>query len=109
MLVLFTAEVQALYFLSSVLLIRNTLPDRYRGFITEAMGGDDSGNFTFFQNHFDLIFLASTLLSVVLLWAHHSTTTSGWTGGMGETFETGGDAEGQAEQLLLRRGKVARD
>ena len=109
MLVLFTAEVQALYFLSSVLLIRNTLPDRYRGFITEAMGGDDSGNFTFFQNHFDLIFLASTLLSVVLLWAHHSTTTSGWTGGMGETFEMGGDAEGQAEQLLLRRGKVARD
>ena len=73
MLVLFTAEVQALYFLSSVLLIRNTLPDRYRGFITEAMGGDDAGNFTFFQNHFDLIFLASTLLSVVLLWAHHST------------------------------------
>lgn len=109
MLVLFTAEVQALYFLSSVLLIRNTLPDRYRGFITEAMGGDDAGNFTFFQNHFDLIFLASTLLSVVLLWAHHSTTTGGWTEGVGETVGAGGDAEGQAEQLLLRTGKVARD
>ena len=44
MLVLFTAEVQALYFLSSVLLIRNNLPAKYRGFITAAMGGDGEGN-----------------------------------------------------------------
>ena len=105
MLVLFTAEVQALYFLSSVLLIRNTLPDRYRGFITEAMGGDDSGNFTFFQNHFDLIFLASTLLSVVLLWAHHSTTTSGWTGGMGRPSRRGETRRGRRNSSCCGGGR----
>ena len=38
---LFVAEMQGLYFLSSVLLIRNSLPDRYRGFIDEAMGADN--------------------------------------------------------------------
>ena len=114
MLVLFTAEVQALYFLSSVLLIRNNLPAKYRGFITAAMGGDGEGNrdedFTFFQNHFDLIFLASTAVSVALLWAHHATTSAGedhegGAGAGGRSWLRGvGSGKDEGPQL---RGKVA--
>jgi hypothetical protein len=74
MLVLFVTEIQGLYFLSSVLLIRDKLPDRYRGFITEALG--DDLEFLFYQNFYDLIFLTSAVLSIILLYAHHTTSTS---------------------------------
>jgi len=74
MLVLFVTEIQGLYFLSSVLLIRDKLPNRYRGFITEALGGDLE--FVFYQNFYDLIFLTSAVLSMILLYAHHTTSSS---------------------------------
>ena len=74
MLVLFVTEIQGLYFLSSVLLIRDKLPDRYRGFITEALG--DDLEFLFYQNFYDLIFLTSAVLSIILIYAHHTTSTS---------------------------------
>ena len=73
MLVLFVTEIQGLYFLSSVLLIRDKLPDRYRGFITEALG--DDLEFLFYQNFYDLIFLTSAVLSIILLYAHHTTSS----------------------------------
>lgn len=126
MLVLFVSEIVGLYFLSSVLLIRNNLPDKYRGFITEAMGAPSSlggsnraaedADFTFYQNHHEGVFLTSAVLTFVLLRAHHVTSGSGREGfGGGDgldayvtaaeaaAFRTGGGT------VLLRGGKTATD
>lgn len=103
MLVLFVTEIQGLYFLSSVLLIRDKLPDRYRSFITEALGYDLE--FLFYQNFYDLIFLTSAVLSIILLYAHHTTSSSssaeyihaGGTGltGTGTSTEVGFSGHGE--------------
>ena len=126
MLVLFVSEIVGLYFLSSVLLIRNNLPDKYRGFITEAMGAPSSlggsnraaedADFTFYQNHHEGVFLTSAVLTFVLLRAHHVTSGGGrdlFGGGDGldayvtaaeaSAFRTGGGT------VLLRGGKTATD
>jgi hypothetical protein len=126
MLVLFVSEIVGLYFLSSVLLIRNNLPDKYRGFITEAMGASSSlggsnraaedADFTFYQNHHEGVFLTSAVLTFVLLRAHHVTSgggREGFGGGDGldayvtaaeaAAFRTGGGT------VLLRGGKTATD
>ena len=127
MLVLFVSEILGLYFLSSVLLIRNNLPDRYRGFITEAMGasGDEAAgangaaedaDFTFYQNHHESVFLTSAVLTFILLRAHHVTSGGGREGfggmdgaeacaptGEAAAFRTG------AGTVLLRGGKTATD
>jgi hypothetical protein len=126
MLVLFVSEIVGLYFLSSVLLIRNNLPDKYRGFITEAMGASSSlggsnraaedADFTFYQNHHEGVFLTSAVLTFVLLRAHHVTSgggREGFGGGDGldayvtaaeaSAFRTGGGT------VLLRGGKTATD
>jgi hypothetical protein len=126
MLVLFVSEILGLYFLSSVLLIRNNLPDKYRGFITEAMGASSSlggsnraaedADFTFYQNHHEGVFLTSAVLTFVLLRAHHVTSgvgREGFGGGDGldayvtaaeaAAFRTGGGT------VLLRGGKTATD
>jgi len=126
MLVLFVSEIVGLYFLSSVLLIRNNLPDKYRGFITEAMGASSSlpgsnraaedADFTFYQNHHEGVFLTSAVLTFVLLRAHHVTSGGGREGfGGGDVtdayvtaaeasaFRTGGGT------VLLRGGKTATD
>ena len=79
-LVLFVAEMQGLYFLSSVLLIRNSLPDRYRGFIDEAMGADNL-EFSFYQNFYDTIFLAAAVCTLLLLYGHHHTSAAATSGG----------------------------
>ena len=126
MLVLFVSEIVGLYFLSSVLLIRNNLPDKYRGFITEAMGASSSlggsnraaedADFTFYQNHHEGVFLTSAVCTFVLLRAHHVTSGGGREGfGGGDVtdayvtaaeasaFRTGGGT------TLLRGGKTATD
>ena len=125
MLVLFVSEILGLYFLSSVLLIRNNLPDKYRGFITEAMGASSLGgsnraaedaDFTFYQNHHEGVFLTSAVLTFVLLRAHHVTSGGGREGfgggdgadayapaGEASAFRTGGGT------VLLRGGKTATD
>ena len=123
MLVLFVADVLGLYFLSSVLLIRNTLPDKYRGFITEAMGAEARGeetktdgarenaDFTFYQNHHESVFLTSAVLTCVLLRLHH--VTSGGDGGNGfhvDSLGGGGTAAShRASGTTLLRGKTATD
>ena len=121
MLVLFVAEILSLYFLSSVLLIRNDLPDRYRGFITQAMigggggGGAMSGDpasgapglssatraarrrdadFTFYQNHHESVFLTSAVVTFVLLRVHHVTSGGGSSGWFGLSGGDGGDDGG---------------
>ena len=125
MLVLFVSEILGLYFLSSVLLIRNTLPDKYRGFITEAMGasGDkaaaangaaEDADFTFYQNHHESVFLTSAVLTFILLRAHHVTSGGGREGfgGMDGADAPAGEAAALrtgAGTVLLRGGKAATD
>ena len=128
MLVLFVSEILGLYFLSSVLLIRNNPPDKYRGFITEAMGASggegapganraaDDADFTFYQNHHEGVFLTSAVLTFVLLRVHHVTVGGGRDGFGGadgaDAYAPAGEASAfrtGAGTVLLRGGKTATD
>ena len=68
-LVLFTTEAVGLYFLSSVLLVREQLPESYRHLVTEALGADLE--FRFYSKFYDLIFMASAALTAFALYARH--------------------------------------
>jgi hypothetical protein len=70
-LVLFTTEMVGLYFLSSVLLVREQLPQSYREVVTEALGADLE--FRFYSKFYELIFIASSALTALLLYARHIT------------------------------------
>ncbi|KAK3274637.1 hypothetical protein CYMTET_17188, partial [Cymbomonas tetramitiformis] len=70
-LVLFVTEIMGLYFVSSVLLIHGKLPPQHRGIITDVLGGEIE--FHFYQDFYDLIFIASAMLSILVLYAHHTT------------------------------------
>ena len=73
-LVLFSTEMVGLFFLSSVLLVREQLPESYRHLVTEALGADLE--FQFYSKFYDLIFMASAALTSLLLYARHITTAS---------------------------------
>ena len=55
-----------------MLLIREQLPARYRGVISSVLG--DDLQFSFYQKFYDVIFLTSAVLSIFLLYAHHTQT-----------------------------------
>ncbi|OUS49143.1 Abscisic acid G-protein coupled receptor-domain-containing protein [Ostreococcus tauri] len=73
-LVLMTTEMVGLYFLSTVLLVREQLPEEYRAIITEALGADLE--FRFYAKFYELIFMASAALTVISLYAKHVTAAS---------------------------------
>ena len=90
-LVLFCTEIVGLYFLSSVLLVREQLPSQYRDGKTFSLFGGDmrdlSDTFfgmeenegdastkpekTFYQSWYDLIFFVSSFASLLILFAFH--------------------------------------
>ena len=73
-LVLFTTEMVGLYFLSSVLLVREQLPESYRQVVTEALGADLE--FRFYAKFYELIFMASAALTAIALYAKHVTAAA---------------------------------
>ncbi|CAG8511348.1 4181_t:CDS:2 [Diversispora eburnea] len=71
--VLFLAQIMGMYFLSSLLMMRMSLPVIYRNIISSLLG---SIEFNFYYRWFDVIFLVSGLASAVLLYFVHQANNS---------------------------------
>lgn len=69
-----------MYFVSTVLMMRSTLPPQYRTIITDLLPSTD---FTFYHRWFDVLFVISALLSMAFVWFSEQMLRSkeeGWVG-----------------------------
>ncbi|GMH35755.1 hypothetical protein BSKO_03623 [Bryopsis sp. KO-2023] len=68
-LVLLLTELTGMYAISSLLLIRQKLPVKYRSNLAEVLGTELE--FHFFHRHFNSLFLVSALLTILLLYGQY--------------------------------------
>ncbi|KAI8139575.1 Abscisic acid G-protein coupled receptor-domain-containing protein [Fennellomyces sp. T-0311] len=68
--ILFVAHTMGMYFLSSVLMMQNSLPPEYRNLISSSLGDIE---FNFFRHWSDIIFVISWLLAAGVLYVLHQT------------------------------------
>jgi hypothetical protein len=69
--ILLLAELMGMYFVSSVLLMRMSVPIEYRRIITRVLGDIE---FHFYHHWFDLIFIVSATVSIVILFLSRQST-----------------------------------
>ncbi|KAI9030542.1 G protein-coupled receptor 89A [Hyaloraphidium curvatum] len=77
---LFLAQIMGMYFSSTVLMMRSTLPPQYRTIITDLLPSTD---FAFYHRWFDVLFVISALLSMGFVWFSEQMLRSkeeGWIG-----------------------------
>lgn len=63
--VLLMAQIMGMYFVSSVLMLRSSIPPQYRSIITDILQGI---RFDFYTRWFEIIFLFSALASTIILY-----------------------------------------
>jgi len=62
--ILLLAQIMGMYFVSTVLLMRMSLPEDYRVIISEVLGDIE---FNFYHRWFDFLFIPSALVTVIFL------------------------------------------
>ncbi|ORZ01096.1 Abscisic acid G-protein coupled receptor-domain-containing protein [Syncephalastrum racemosum] len=67
---LFVAQMMAMYFLSSVLMMQSSLPPDYRHLISSSLGNVE---FDFFRRWSDIILVISSLVTLAILYVLHQT------------------------------------
>ncbi|KAF9917115.1 Golgi pH regulator B [Lobosporangium transversale] len=82
--ILFLAHIMGLYFLSSVLTMRQSLPIEYRSIISDSLGALE---FDFYHRWFDVIFLISGIVSMAFLYFVHKASGSSNVLAKDPTFE----------------------
>ncbi|KAI3379492.1 hypothetical protein SNEBB_005447 [Seison nebaliae] len=73
LIVYFLTHIMGMYLLSSILLIRMSMPNKYRSTISKALGNID---FNFYHRWFDVIFLVSAIVSIAVIYVTHTSATS---------------------------------